>query len=285
MDRKAQLYALLSKDKAHPNDFGRTEAHIRLWQKHQAAASEILRQCNDQDLEVFPFMALPPELRFMVYQELLVTDDRLLLNWRGPKKATKQQKRMYIAILMTSKICSQEGLGVLYGENVFDFEEICGRPSFATSFVKRLNPTNLSLIRIIVADYSAASEELALYPGQASNQLSIARISSFLAPFNIKLSQLRCFAISIIPYGFDNATTYVMKLQAPALQATGQQIIGMRRQWLDTKNEGLDEAAKRIVEREAELKRVEFRDVEKNICFDWIPLFINRPWLVYVKGR
>jgi len=84
-------------------------------------ATNIYNQPHDEDVEVFPFLALPTELRLIVYEELLVTDDRLVLTWRGPRKANKQQKRMYIAILQTSKLCRDEGLEVLYGENIFDF--------------------------------------------------------------------------------------------------------------------------------------------------------------------
>jgi len=75
---------------------------------------------SDEEVEVFPFFALPTELRLDVYFELLVTNDPLMVTWRGPRKPKKQQKRMYTAILRANKQCRDEGLTVLYGENVFD---------------------------------------------------------------------------------------------------------------------------------------------------------------------
>ncbi|KAF2472088.1 uncharacterized protein BDR25DRAFT_342103 [Lindgomyces ingoldianus] len=281
----AKLHALLSKDKAKLDELkslGRAKDQLRLWNKCQADALEILSLPHDEEVDVFPFFALPTELRLLVYQELLVTDDRLILSWRGPKKANKHQKRMYIAILMTCRLCANEGLATLYGENVFDFEEICGRPTFVTSFVKRLKPTNLSLIRIIVVEHSAASEELMLqHPDSTFKRLSIAHITAFLAPFNISLSQLRCFAVSLIPYGFDDATTYVMKDQ---LHAGGQSNMSTRIQWLDKKNAALGEMAEQICERVGGFKRVEFGEIDRKICFDWCPPFMGRPWLLYEKG-
>jgi hypothetical protein len=76
---------------------------------------------HDHDTEIFPFLALPVELRIIVYHELLVSNDRLILTWRSPRRASKLQKEMHIGILMTCKLCANEGVGVLYGENLFDF--------------------------------------------------------------------------------------------------------------------------------------------------------------------
>jgi hypothetical protein len=66
---------------------------------------------------------LPTELRLAAYFELLVTDDRLIVKWQGPCKKEKQQKPMYTSILRASKQCRDEGLTVLYGENIFDMGE------------------------------------------------------------------------------------------------------------------------------------------------------------------
>lgn len=92
-------------------------------QQYYHRATAIFSQPHDEDTEVFPFLALPAELRLIVYHELLVSDDRLILTWRGPKRGNRQQKQMHIDILMTCKMCANEGVGVLYGENLFDFGE------------------------------------------------------------------------------------------------------------------------------------------------------------------
>jgi hypothetical protein len=66
---------------------------------------------------------LPTELRLAVYFELLVTDNRLVVKWQGPRKKEVQQKPIYTSILRASKQCRDEGLTVLYGENIFDMGE------------------------------------------------------------------------------------------------------------------------------------------------------------------
>lgn len=100
----------------------RAATEARHQKRYYRQATQIL-QDHERDVAVFPFLALPAEIRLEVYFELLVSDDRLVLTWRGPRKANKQQKRMYISILRTCKLCRDEGRGVLYGENVFDFGE------------------------------------------------------------------------------------------------------------------------------------------------------------------
>lgn len=137
----ARLHALLTMG-AHPdrNPFKRTsnsltgnpsstrsgyfrhaEAKALSQRKYYSRATAILNEPHDHDTEVFPFLALPVELRLIIYHELLVSDDRLVLTWRSPRRASKLQKEMHIGILMTCKLCANEGIGVLYGENLFDF--------------------------------------------------------------------------------------------------------------------------------------------------------------------
>lgn len=101
---------------------------------HQKASVIRTKAAQYQTMEVFPFFALPTELRLAVYFELLVTDDRLVVTWRGPRKARKQQKEMHTAILRASKQCRDEGLTVLYGENIFDMGK-CSIPQSKDSTV------------------------------------------------------------------------------------------------------------------------------------------------------
>ncbi|KAL5405156.1 hypothetical protein PMIN06_012744 [Paraphaeosphaeria minitans] len=259
------------------------ELKIRSWQQHD-------------DPNLFRFQALPPELRMAVYFELLVTDDRVLPTWRGPRKATKQQKQMHINILLTCKMCRDEGLQVLYGENIFDFGEICNRPNnFSKPFVARIGLRNASLIRIVFAEYSAASEELSQSDTTPTTprlhdpkptQLSVAHLRTFLSTFGISLPSLRLLAISIMPYGNDQATDYLLKLADAAVRNN----MHLRVKWLDAKNEKdrLGQLVERICEREKGLAKADYwTDVDGWIGISFAPPSSGREWIVYqgVRGK
>jgi hypothetical protein len=265
--------------------------------QHYQQAMEIRSHQQNTKADIFPFLALPPELRTAVYFELLVTDDRVLPTWRGPRKATKQQKKMYINILLACKLCRNEGQQVLYGENIFDFGEICNRPNnFSKPFVNRIGPHNASLIRIVFAEYSAGSEELALsdtapisnpsHDPKPKTLLSVAHLRNFLSTFNISLPSLRLLAISIMPYGIDQATDYLLQLANPAIQEN----MFLRVRWLEAKNEkeNLGKLVDGICEREQGLLRAEYwRDVDGWIGVSFAPPSSGREWLVYqgVRGK
>ncbi|KAH7130594.1 hypothetical protein B0J11DRAFT_523521 [Dendryphion nanum] len=235
---------------------------------------------------LFPFFALPVEMRLLVYHELLVSDDRFVLTWRGPQKVQKQQKKIYIGILQASKLCSIEGLAVLYGENVFDFENIRQRPSIADPILSRIGTTNPTLIRCIVAEHSAADEELTRTDGllyeDRPHLVHYLRFS--LDAFNISLDQLRVFAISIIPFGYDSSTTDIMRMKAPDL-LEGSQLTLARVAWLDRRNARLNEVVDDICTREKNLRKVDyFKDVHSKISFDWSTPFAGRHWIAYKKS-
>lgn len=257
---------------------------------------EIRQQRNEHSADVFPFLALPVELRRDVLFELLVTDDRLVPTWRGPRKATKQQKKMYINILLTSKQCRDEGLEVLYGENVFDFGEICNRPNnFSKPFVNRIGLHNAALIRIIFAEYSAAAEELArsdttcietpVHKPKPKAILTVAHLRNFFSTFNISFGDLRLFAISIVPYGFDQATGYLLSLLYPAAVQ-----IELREKWLGVKNgpEWMGQLVNNICARESGFTRADYwADIDGWIGINFSPPSSGREWLTYngVRGR
>jgi hypothetical protein len=265
--------------------------------QHYQKGMEIRSHQQSAEADIFPFLALPPELRMAVFFELLVTDDRVLPTWRGPRKATKQQKKMYINILLACKLCRDEGLQVLYGENIFDFGEICNRPNnFSKPFVNHIGRHNASLIRIVFAEYSAASEELALsdtapiskplHDPKPKIVLSVAHLRSFLATFNISLPSLRLLAISIMPYGNDQATDYLLQLANPDVRRN----MHLRVKWLDAKNDKvrLGELVDGICEREKGLLRAEYwRDVDGWVGFNFAPPSSGREWVVYqgVRGK
>ncbi|OAG12781.1 uncharacterized protein CC84DRAFT_1212282 [Paraphaeosphaeria sporulosa] len=264
-------------------------------QYHQKGLDIRSRQQHN-DPNIFPFQALPPELRMAVYFELLVTDDRILPTWRGARKATKQQKRMHINILLTCKMCHDEGLQVLYGENIFDFGEICNRPNnFSKPFVARIGLHTASLIRIVFAEYSAASEELSqsdttpdarrLHDSKPT-QLSVAHLRTFFSTFGISLPSLRLLAISIMPYGNDQATDDLLKLADPEVRSD----MDLRMKWLDAKNgkERLAQLVDGICKREKGLVKANYwTDVDGWIGISFAPPSSGREWIVYqgVRGK
>jgi hypothetical protein len=129
----AKLHALLTKPNLRtsegsspPSPFTRICAHVaaaaaRLKQVIAQEAAAKMELTPEQRKTVFPLLALPSELRVLVYEELLITNDQLMVTWRGPKKASAQQKRMWPAILRVSRLVSEEAREVLYSGNVFDF--------------------------------------------------------------------------------------------------------------------------------------------------------------------
>ena len=267
-----------------------------MYQYHQKAIA-IRQQQTNADAEIFPFFALPVELRTAVYFELLVTDDRLLPTWRGPRKATKQQKKMYINILLTCKKCRDEGVEVLYGENVFDYGEICNRQNnFSKPFVKYIGMHNASLIRIIFAEYSAAAEELSqadtkplermFHDPKPKATLTVAYLREFLSTCNIFLPDLRLLAVSIVPYGHDQATEYLVQLADPAIRAN----MPLRVKWLDTKNEPkrMGQLVDSICTRETGLMKAEYwKDIDVWIGINFSPPSSGREWVAYkgVRGK
>ncbi|KAF2691171.1 hypothetical protein K458DRAFT_426536 [Lentithecium fluviatile CBS 122367] len=291
----AHLHALLTKGPSEK--LQRAQSRALAQKQCYSRANQIRTNTYNKEFQVFPFLALPTELRLAVYFELLVTNDRLVVTWRGPRKANKQQKRMYTGILRASKQCRDEGLTVLYGENIFDMEEICNRPlSVAKPFLKHIGPHNASLIRIVIAEYSAAAEELhQLDPvntptptdplstsEKPQSHLTLSFLTSTLSTFNIILSHLRALALNIIPYGHDHATQDLMRQQAPLV------VNNMRARvaWLDTKNnpERLGKVVEGICERESGLVKADYwKDVDAWVGFWWSSPFMGREWVVY-KG-
>jgi hypothetical protein len=185
----------------------------------------------------------------------------------------------------------------------FTAEEIRNRPSIAKPLLARIGASNFSLIRLIIAEYSAAAEEISSFsPDHIANvlqrdarpsdtyRLTVPFITTTLASFNISLDKLRLFAISIIPYGSCDATMQLVKLTDHAI--LGPSSFGLqslqndtlsRVEWLEKKNEtDLEGIVKTVCEREKELNPVDFmKDVEKRLSFEWVPP--RRLWIEYVK--
>jgi hypothetical protein len=71
-------------------------------------------------LEETPFniWALPPEIRTMIYENLLLSDSAFRLGHHGPYSHEKR-KQLFPQILRTCKTIFEEASNVLYGDNTF----------------------------------------------------------------------------------------------------------------------------------------------------------------------
>lgn len=188
--------------------------------------------------------------------------------------------------------------------------EICTLPiSLAKHFLTRIGPTNASLIRIVIAEYSAAAEELfqikafltprpirsplaraMLARGQARAatplphpHLSVPTLRERLAAFGIAAAQLRVLGVSLAPYGDDYATNDLMWREDTRL--VGHR--AMRETWLARKNEEgrMERVVEGICGRERELVRAEFRvDVDAKVGFGWRVQWMGRKWMVFRRA-
>jgi hypothetical protein len=145
------------------------------------------------------------------------------------------------------------------------------------------------LIRIVIAEYSAAVEELHRLPPidlptptlltrSKRDHLSLPFLTTFLSTFQINVSHLRVLAISIIPYGFDHATQDLMRRQAPLVMND----MRARVQWLDGKNRAdrLGDVVQGICEREPALGKADYwKDVDARVGFWWSSPFVGREWV------
>ncbi|KAF2255917.1 hypothetical protein BU26DRAFT_512859 [Trematosphaeria pertusa] len=160
-------------------------------------------------------------------------------------------------------------------------EEICVRPNIAKPLLSRIGPHNASLIRIVLAEYSAAAEELSqLAPHATHPPITLSFVHTLLSSFNISMAQLRVFAISIIPYGFDQATRDLMKLQAKTIMG----MMPLRVKWLDAKNEPeqLEKVIEGICARENGWEKADYyEDVDSKIGLRWASPFSGRLWIKY----
>lgn len=208
---------------------------------------------------------------------------------------------MQPAILLTCRLCLVEGAKVLYGENVFDFGEICNRPdNFSGRFVERIGRRNAARIRIVVGEYGAAAEELGQKEGEekdgegeegkvvkkTNGLLTVEYLRCFLGKCGISLSELRVLALSLVPYGCDQATGELLRLEDEAVRSNSLN----RMKWLEAKNETgrLARMVEGICEREKGFMKAGYwEDIDGWIGVSFSPPSSGREWIVYkgVRGR
>jgi hypothetical protein len=197
--------------------------------KAQRARPQLEAKTKDR---AFRFQRLPFEVRRLVYKELLVSNDKLVVTRRGPRYSCNDQKKINIEIMFANKLCVQEGAQVLYGCNAFDIGELRRRPQLAKDFARRIGTQNTSSIKNIVAEYSAVRAD-PYREGEDGIGLSVSLVRDCLDPFAIKLESLHMFAVKIVPYGSsDKKTTIVQAAQAPDI--TGSEIDVPK--WIERKN-------------------------------------------------
>lgn len=144
------------------------------------------------------------------------------------------------------------------------------KPSCGVSFSKSIGAANSRLIRIIVSEYSAATED---FQTLAHQRLKSSHLFQFLETFGISLEDLHMLAVSIRPYDGDEVD----------FPRKNQIAMPPKDLWINQRNMELDALVNDLVSREKEFRRVGFCDVEKRICFDWVTPWRTRHWMVYRK--
>jgi hypothetical protein len=86
-------------------------------QDHHDDAMSVSTDCNDFNY-CQSIWALPPEIRCLVYRELLLSDSAFRLGHHGPY-SHETRRATYPAILRTCKTIFEEASNVLYGDNTF----------------------------------------------------------------------------------------------------------------------------------------------------------------------
>lgn len=186
---------------------------------------------------------------------------------------------------------------MLYGSNVFDFGEICNRPdNFSAAFVARIGARNAGLIRVVLAEWAAAGEELGLLAraehaaGREDVKprvlLTVAYLRAFLGRCGIALGRLRVLGVRIVPYGVDTATEELLRREEGALRNSARG----RERWLEGRNEAgrMEGLVEGICVREKGFRRAEYWvDVHGWIGGRFAPSCVGREWVVYqgVRGR
>lgn len=173
-----------------------------------------------------PFMRIPLELRFAIYEELLAPPsnservlcmcDRCQEKKTGRKCANpdKRERAIYPAIMATSKTIHDEAMVILYSKNIFQIicpeistyptnkrvPEICGTNSLVTS---EGGPRSLYMKQVVVSFSCYARDELdnlphmwswvepmmlAYYPGVQRISINLLRVN---APYRVLITMAR----------------------------------------------------------------------------------------------
>lgn len=120
--------------------------------------------------EPFPFMRLPPELRNMVYKELLVQPGMICIQFRGCPPGESVQRadgrgsdhcidvKALRQLLWTSKTIYQEAAPFYFGSNHFRFQCL----GTLTKCLQRLRPDSRRLLRRITVSFSNSTPARAM---------------------------------------------------------------------------------------------------------------------------
>ncbi|KAF2204845.1 hypothetical protein GQ43DRAFT_477868 [Delitschia confertaspora ATCC 74209] len=236
-----------------------------------------------QSVEPSLLKTLPAEIRLLIYEELLVSDQRLQLSRKSLQKHPNQKRSIHTEILRTCKLMYEEGMSVLYGENIFDFGELQRRPHFAQILPKTFKK-NASRIRQILLSYAAASEELPYASMLPSHRLLTDNVTACLSCFNISLSQLRLLAISIRPYKLHDPVVKAM-VRDPYVAIhdwyeDGNQGVSVDEIWAMEKNAVLEHEIDGLLEKEDVLRIVRGVEARRRVWVEWEEDWEGRVWVV-----
>jgi hypothetical protein len=83
-----------------------------------ASAAAMEMEEEEEGTPPYCFWVIPPELRTMIYENLLLSDSAFRLGHHGPY-SHEQRRQLYPEILRTCSTIFEEASDVLYGDNTF----------------------------------------------------------------------------------------------------------------------------------------------------------------------
>jgi hypothetical protein len=82
------------------------------------ACSRMLSDDEDSEESLYNFWVIPPEIRTMIYENLLLSDSAFRLGHHGPY-SHEQRRQLSPQVLRTCSTIFEEASSVLYGYNTF----------------------------------------------------------------------------------------------------------------------------------------------------------------------
>jgi hypothetical protein len=99
------------------NDFSTSCSHMA--SDDECSASVAAMEVEEENgTSQYSFWVMPPELRTMIYENLLLSDSAFRLGHHGPY-SHEQRRQLYPEILRTCSTIFEEASDVLYGDNTF----------------------------------------------------------------------------------------------------------------------------------------------------------------------
>jgi hypothetical protein len=170
--------------------------------EHSTSSSQIFSDEEDfidcDQPEPFSLFMVPPEIRMLIYEYLLLSDSAFRLGHHGPY-SHETRRQLYPQILRTCRLINEEATEILYGLNTFflgkfPFSDIPyptntsgpigHKPTYSASFITSIGSHNALKIRNLAAHSTNPPVLTDIY------------LRRWIASFYLDVSRIRTLAIS-----------------------------------------------------------------------------------------